>query len=410
MGTFEEVKPWPHHSLWIRDDHQESILDSALHESIRAGKHHLQPIPAGALATSESGYAFFTRAGQSVYFRNAILSGPWTAVRHYLWKLYDPATGADVSPAYDTITFAGPFAIGHADDTLAIHFTPTAPPEIFRTTPSIAFMPGKDSAAFLILTEDDKKTIYNRAGQKLFTLACDQIAHAGGDIFIITRKDRSRKDQKGLVGKGGKVLLPAEFDAIGSIANGTVSLLKDRKFGLFDVVQQRQIKPVYDKNVNRYARDYLTTVVNGKYGFMTWDNKPAGAFDFDEIQHWNDSISWVRKSYQWMLYNIHTQKVVEAHIAGYKLVSDLPGEKVAIISQEGHYGVISSTRGEIIPTTLSRIMNVGSPEQPMYLTAKHVEEASIYVVIYYDQNGAVLKRQVYEEDDYENVRCLANVQ
>jgi outer membrane protein assembly factor BamD (BamD/ComL family) len=406
MGKFEEVKPWPHHSLWIRTDNHEGVIDSAFHESIRTGRHHLQPIPAGALATSESGYSFFTRAGQSVYFRNAVLSDPWTAVRHYLWRLYDPATGGDVSPAYDTITFAGPFAIGHLGDTLAIHFTPTAPPEIFTSAPSIAFMPGKDSTAFLVLTEGEKKTIYNSEGQKLFMLSCDQIAHAGGDIFVITRKDRSRKDQKGLVGKGGKLLLPAEFDAIGSIANGSVSLLKDRRFGLFDVAQQRQIKPVYDKNINRYARDYLTTVVNGKYGFVSWDNKPIGTFDFDEVRYWNDSVSWVRKSYQWMLYNIRSQKVVEAHVAGYKLVSDLPGENIAIISQEGHYGVISSTRGEIIPATLSRIINVGSVEHPMYLTAKHVEEASIYVVIYYDQNGAVLKRQVYEEEDYEHIRCL----
>jgi hypothetical protein len=62
----------------------------------------------------------------------------------------------------------------------------------------------------------------------------------------------------------------------------------------------------------------------------------------------------------------------------------------------------------VIPATFTYILNIGSSEQPLYFTEKHVEEASIFVVIYYDQSGKFRYRQVYEEDDYERILCSDN--
>jgi hypothetical protein len=58
--------------------------------------------------------------------------------------------------------------------------------------------------------------------------------------------------------------------------------------------------------------------------------------------------------------------------------------------------------------SFSDIINVGSPAQPLYFTEKHVEEASIFVVIYYDSAGKMLRREIYEQDDYEKIYCSNN--
>ena len=92
----------------------------------------------------------------------------------------------------------------------------------------------------------------------------------------------------------------------------------------------------------------------------------------------------------------------------YSFVSDTPAEKVAIVHQDLHYGVISNRRGEIIPPNFSDIINVGSDEEPLYFAEKNVEEAGIYVVIYYDKNGKFLRKQVYEESEYERIYCNDN--
>jgi hypothetical protein len=55
--------------------------------------------------------------------------------------------------------------------------------------------------------------------------------------------------------------------------------------------------------------------------------------------------------------------------------------------------------------TFSDIVNVGSSEIPLYFTEKHVEEASLFVVIYYTHQGVMLRKEVYEQEDYDKIYC-----
>jgi hypothetical protein len=110
----------------------------------------------------------------------------------------------------------------------------------------------------------------------------------------------------------------------------------------------------------------------------------------------------------WSIYNTLTGKVEETGITEIKYLTEGPEEKLAIVRQDNAFGVLSNRRGFVIPASFTKINNVGSAEEPMYFTEKHVEEASIYVVIYYDQRGKMLLRQVYEEDDYEKIVCQDN--
>jgi len=59
----------------------------------------------------------------------------------------------------------------------------------------------------------------------------------------------------------------------------------------------------------------------------------------------------------------------------------------------------------IIPTSFSSITNVGSDDDPLYFTAKEVEEAGIVVVIYYNKDGKLLRKQVYEDEEYAHIIC-----
>jgi hypothetical protein len=165
------------------------------------------------------------------------------------------------------------------------------------------------------------------------------------------------------------------------------------------------VKPGYDKNLSLYNKQLIVAYKDGHYGLIGWDGKPLSKFEFDEILYWNDTAALVKRNYEWMLYDIANEQILLKGIKNYKTVSDFANEKVLIIQQENNFGVISSTRGDVIPSNFTLIKNVGSAEEPMYFTEKHVEEASIFVVIYYNKNGALLKRYVYEEEDYEKIYC-----
>jgi hypothetical protein len=204
------------------------------------------------------------------------------------------------------------------------------------------------------------------------------------------------------------VIVQPDFDALGTVTQGMITVLKDKKFGFLDVINRREIKPEYEKNIVRYSATKLIAFKDGRYGLIGWDNKPVIPFDCEEIRYWNDSSALIRKNFNWTLYNFVEHKVLMDKIKSFKWVVDTHQEKILIVQQENNFGVISNTHGEIIPPTFTYIKNLGSASVPLYFTEKHVEEASIFVVIYYDNNGVQLRRQVFEADDYEKLYCSGN--
>ena len=405
--NYDEIKAWRKDQLWFRKGDQQGLLDQSLTVLIKPGDYSLLPYDNACLAKSLSGYFFYNSKGQqSLEFKNVVHHGQRTAVKTQGWRLYDIENSKYLSSSCDSISFKGPFVFGLTKDSLRIFFPDNKKVDVPMDAVT-EFLPGKDSTSYLMIETADKKTIYDQGGNRLFTISADKIQYAGNGFFIIQRKDRAKKDRKGLIDETGRIILQPEFDAIGSVTDEVVSLLKDKKFGLFNCRTLKQIKPIYTKNVTRYAKKHLVAFQNGLYGFITWDEKAPTSFEYEEIRYWNDSVAFVKKNYQWMLFDVARRSVVDDQISNYTLVSDSDHEKIAIIKQEGHFGVISSKRDEIIPPTLSKIINVGSAEQPVYFTAKHVEEASIYVVIYYNKDGRLLRRQVYEEEDYDKIRCVS---
>lgn len=403
-NEYQEVKPWPGDKIAVATTEGPGVVDQSLHNYIRPARQTLAPAYFGATITNESGTRTVNATGEtSPTFRRVIVQDPWTAVDDGMaWQLFAPATMTHQSPAFDSVSFAGPFALGMKKDSLRIYFSPRR----YITLPQplrAEFIPGQDSSSFLMVEQGDKKTIYNRTGQKLFTTPLEKIQYAGEGFFVVHKRDK-----KGLLSTDGKPVLPAEYDAIGSVSRGVVSLLKATKFGLFDCRRKKLIAPGYSKNLVPYNDKVVVAYKNGAYGFVAWDSKPLDAIEFSEVRYWNDTAAFVKKGGQWMIYEIAGKQVLLDKVSAYKLIQDRPGEKLAIVQRDRHYGVINSRKGTVIPMTFSDIINVGSPGEPLYFTEKHVEEASIFVVIYYTADGKMLRKEVYEQDDYDRIYCPDN--
>jgi hypothetical protein len=206
----------------------------------------------------------------------------------------------------------------------------------------------------------------------------------------------------------GKLLLPVAYDAIGTVNNGIVSLLKSMKFGLFDCIRKKLIPTYYAKNITPYNGSIVAAYKDGLYGFVGWDNKPLSKFEFNAIQFWNDTTALVKKDSQWMLYEIKTKKILLDQIKDLKMIRNTPTEKLAIIYQGSHHGVIHNQHGTIIPISYTDVINVGSADKPLYFTEKYVAEAAIFVVIYYNDQGKMVRKEIYDQEDYDKIFCSQN--
>jgi hypothetical protein len=205
----------------------------------------------------------------------------------------------------------------------------------------------------------------------------------------------------------GKVVVPVEMETLVLNPEGQLSLLKNRKFGLYDFKQGKLIKPEFERNLVLLNATYLIAFREGMYGIMGWDMKPVTPFEYDEVVFWQGDQIWVKQNRQWMLVDFKTNEVLIDKVRAFTWIRKSATENVLRIQRESFYGIISSTKGMIIPSTFHEVINLGTADQPFYFTEKQVEEAGIYVVIYYNAEGKLVRRQALEEDEYEKLVCDA---
>jgi hypothetical protein len=128
-------------------------------------------------------------------------------------------------------------------------------------------------------------------------------------------------------------------------------------------------------------------------------------YEFEEILDWNDSIALVKSKGEWGLYVIEQGKFVYEGISEFKVLRDGP-DKLLLVTRNGQLGILSSVYGEIIGATFNDIINIGSAEQPVFFAEKYIREAEFYIVIYYDERGKILRKQIFTEpEEYEKIYC-----
>jgi hypothetical protein len=398
---YDDAQPWGKDMILVTRQTQTALLDQSLNTAVPFDDHVLTQSFFGTISSHPLGIRIYSSSQGPHEFDNIISRDPWLAAKDSLWRLIDPKTFEHLTSPYDTIIFAGPFPIAYHGDSTFIFFSPT---KLWKGIPSaIEFVPGKVSAPYLWIDQRGRKSLFSHEGQKLFSVTCDKIHYAGQDLFVVQKKDK-----RGLMSSTGKLVLPIEYDGIGTVNNGTISLLKATKFGLFDCVSRKLIPAAYTKNLTPYNHRVISAFKNGLYGFIGWDNKVISKFEFKEIHYWNDTTALAKKDSHWILYEIKTGKVLLDKIKDYRLVANVEGEKLAIIYQGTDHGVIHSRRGIIIPIAYSDIVNVGSAAKPLFFTEKHLEEASVFVVIYYDNNGQILRKEMYDQEAYDRIYCHAD--
>ena len=399
---FDEVKKLPNALLWVRSGDFQGILTEKLDILVKLEKHTLTPVSSGFLALSSSGhYTLFSNEGRESEYVDKIESqGSWLGFKkNKTWRLFDPMRMQYASKPYDSVQFLGSFAIGITQDSLHV-FTENKHQLSFASSTSFEFLPGQDSTSYLLVNHGTKKSVFTKEGINLFTVMYDKIQYAGNGFFIVHKKEK-----KGLVDTSGKTILPVTYDAIGSPKDQMISLLRAMKFGLYNYQTKKLIQPEYDKNIATYNSTVFTSFKQHGYGFFDLNNKALSKFEFDEINYWQDSVALVKKNNEWKLFNFYTGYTIVDHITSVKFVKDSDDEKVVILKVGGAFGVVSNRKGIIIPFNFTDLVNVGSAEKPTYFTEKHVEEASLYVVIYYNYEGKFLRREVYEQDEYERIYC-----
>lgn len=401
--VFDEVKPWGAGDLQVKNGVLEGVLNQNLEFVVPFDRQSLTRTSFGFIQEKE-GRMKLVGASQELQdktYEKVRDLGSWLELTASGDRsLYHVASGRMVSHHLDSVWLQNRVLFSFTHDSLHIYGKANKLASFPKSSP-VQFINSRDTSVHFYVTEKNKKTVFQATqNQKLFVADVDDLEYMGSAVFLF-----SRNKKKGLLSAAGKVILPAQYDVIVYSSNGYLSLYKDKKFGLFDLDSKQLIKPVYERNVVPYTKDVFAVFQNGAYGFISKDQQPLSGFEFDEVRYWNDTSALVKKNFMWSIYSLVDKRVLLDRIREYQIIAGKEGEMVIRIHRENYYGIVSNTQGVVIPPSFTDIINIGTDEKPFYFTEKRVEEADIFVVIYYNQAGKFVRKQVYESEEYERILC-----
>lgn len=386
---------------------KQTLFDPELNTLIPLGYHQIMRTKGGWMIVKENGFEMFASDMSPIFEGSKFVQNErWFSFkRDDKWAFIANDTTFSEGFVYDSVLLIGKnFAYLeksgenyiYCDGAGFIDLPKGA--KVSLVTPAV-WMRGAQPVEYLAVTIKKNKTVYDAAGRKVISGTYGDISALGNEYLSVESGGR-----KALMDSAGNILLKPQYEAIANYNDGYVSLLKAKKFGVYHH-KNVSIAPQYETMLRPLNDTLLIARVDGFWGVIDRENKPLTPFEFSEIKVWNDSLFFVRnRDRSYALYDYKSGFPVYAGIESYKTLME-GEEKIVQILKRSQYGILSSTRGEIIAPAFSDIVNIGSLGAPLYFAQKTIREAGYIVVVYYDREGAILRRQALTEEEFENLYC-----
>ncbi len=228
----------------------------------------------------------------------------------------------------------------------------------------------------------------------------DGISPVADSLFVLENRGR-----RSLFHANGTELLPSRYNGIGNYDGRDLSVLRNGRFGVYRPDTGILIEPEFDKILQAYGDYYFVGVQKEKKGLIDMEGKVQIPFKYQDIFYWNDSLALVQDNGTYAFHQIGGEYLDEIKLTSVSFMPSKPEERLIRGFLEGHFGIYSSIRGEILPHEFDDIINIGTPENPVYFTETYVEQADLHVVVYYDSNGNILRRQALDPEVFNEILC-----
>ncbi|HLF33694.1 MAG TPA: WG repeat-containing protein [Cyclobacteriaceae bacterium] len=224
-----------------------------------------------------------------------------------------------------------------------------------------------------------------------------------GDHYFLVRK----KDKYGLLDGQGKELIKPLYDGIANYRDGFVTTFNGREFGLANPLKNIEIQPKFSIAPEPYNDRYFIV----REGFNIGIIDRAGQYRInttgEKIEYWNDTACVIIEEKIGRIVTINSGKVAYDLITSFGKISGNSSETFYLVKAGplNQYGILSDVNGLVVNISFTDILNIGTTEGPVYFAEKYIQEADIYIVIYYAPDGSVIRKQVYSPEEYEKIYC-----
>jgi hypothetical protein len=129
----------------------------------------------------------------------------------------------------------------------------------------------------------------------------------------------------GLVNKDGRLVIPIEYDLIGTLGfnfKGIAEVKKNNKVGYFDFTSKEVIVPVAYDVIIPYGKEGVFCVVksDSTYGYYDYDHQYKAGFPSEKMKNWVDNFSFIPENLQLKAGNQPLCEIPAKEHAGYGII------------------------------------------------------------------------------------------
>lgn len=388
IGPFYEEYEWISDSLlWVNNGDNEGLFSNQMEELVPMEKHRIDMIKTGwSVAQKDKiiipafSSSTFTGFKENNFWQIGNLTDT-IIVKYKYNKTYNP----------DEASLLGPSAIiMHWKDSSFVYISDSVrfyKPQNCHVKP---LLNQSDKTYYYEVIEEKNKAIMNHEGIKLDLPSYTKIIPLNRFFFQL-----NTEDSKSLYSYKGEVKIE-EIDGVELINDSTFSILRDQHFGIFQPYDSIYIEPVFSKKLVPLTDSLWVVAVDNKLGIVNARNQQLIKPQYDEINYWTNGLIFLKKDLNWNIYNLRESKFTEFGITSFKSITqwDIP----AITYQKGvGIGVYDSQKGVILKPTYTAIALEGNASHPYYRGEKHVEEAGLHILLFYNLEGDLLFQNIMDE-------------
>lgn len=396
--VFDQVDLLGSDFLKVQIGSMEEVLNQNLETIIPLDRQKINYSPAGfIIEKNNSLYLADWPTIKSKPFVKIEFPEPWVKTRSSTGTgLYFMQDKSEAMASADSVWFKGRFAFAKKGDSVTL-FTPVKQKVTFGLEDELKFISSSDSGLFLLIRKRTQLQLFDAlTGKKVVAGAYSDIQPVTKDYFIVKLKNKT-----GLVLRGGKQILPADYDAI-LYQNGWFSLLREKRFGGFNPKSTKMLKPIYDANLISFSEDLMIARKNKKWGIINLKDKPEKAsFIYDEVKYVNDSLALVRKIKSWSMMNVYSGITIADQITDWQPVEN--GERV-LYKSGNFYGMISTATGVLVQPRFREIVWLTDENQSLFMGIRSLESDQVSIE-YFNHNGIILQKFETTEERLELILC-----
>ena len=397
-----------HNSLMVFTPEKEGILNNNLIPIIPLSSHEIHELDSANwyVKTAHGTIRFYGENLQTIppdRYQNFVSNNHFICLfKNPKWEVWDRATVGRLNEnSYDSVARLGMHIMMLMDEQgTTLLFRNGASLTLAKNDRVRLIREAGQSMGFLqVNSKGGKRQVYDLEGNPIYHTWYYDMHPLTSGLFII-----EKNGLKGIVNLQGKILIKPRYQTIVADSTSHISLLHNGRFGYYNPIEGSLIKPQYESRVTYFNNGILISSKKGMKGLIDPKNNVIVAFEYDQIEHWSDSSVIARKQNNWVVLNYNTGELEFQDITGLEWISNHDNRRAIIKTKQG-YGLLDNKLGMLLNPGFNDIINLGTTKESVFFTEKYIPEADYFVVIYYNHKMDVIRKQVFDSGNYDQVYC-----